>query len=527
MQKLKHPFGFGTSTLNYSSAIGLVRKLHSGIFYPASEQKIQESAQFVAEKAASDIPYYGINTGFGPLCTTKISAKETRQLQTNILLSHSTGLGKPLTSDLVRLMLVLKIHGLAMGYSGIRLETLKRLLWHLDTDVLPYVPSQGSVGASGDLAPLAHLALPLIGKGKLCYQGKTTAAAQVLSHFQLPPIALGPKEGLALINGTQFISAHAVLLLERFRKCLEQADIIGALMLDALQGSDQPFHESLHRLRPFAGGQHVAQKISLLLRDSEIRNTHLNCPRVQDPYSLRCMAQVHGASYEAWLHLKQLTHIEINSVTDNPLILDHSEVVSGGNFHGQPLALALDYAALAISELGNISDRRIFFALSGEAPNIPKFLTPQAGVNSGFMMLQYTSAALVSENKSLCFPASADSIPTSLNQEDHVSMGSISGRKALAILENVEKILALELLVAAQALGFLRPLKSSPALETIQTFVRTKVPFIQQDTSFEDYIQQALQWIQTGKITELLSDFFKSHSQNGRISFNPKFDLLL
>ncbi|MGC6479767.1 MAG: histidine ammonia-lyase [Flavobacteriaceae bacterium] len=520
-------FSFGKSTLHYSIAMGFTRRALKGLLQPSTLLKIQRAARVVEEKAQAKAPIYGINTGFGPLCTSKISPAQTELLQRNILLSHSTGVGRPLEKDLIRLMLVLKIHGLAMGYSGVRTATIHRLLWHLEADVLPQVPSQGSVGASGDLAPLAHLGLPLIGKGKVNFRGSVVPTVRALEHLNLSPLSLGPKEGLALINGTQFIGAHAVVVLDRFRLCLEQADIIGALMLDAMQGSDQPFDASLHRLRPYKGVQHVAEKLSLLLFGSKIREAHKDCQRVQDPYSLRCMPQVHGASYAAWHHLKQLTHIEINAVTDNPLILENDRVVSGGNFHGQPLAMALDYAALAAAELGNISDRRVFLALSGRAPKLPKFLTTNAGVNSGFMMLQYTTAALVSENKSLCYPASADSIPTSLDQEDHVSMGAISGRKALMIVENLEKILAIELIVAAQALSYQRPLLSSPPLEKLLSFIRAEIPFIERDTALEEYMEKAQQWIRQGAIAGQLNDFFKVHSQKGQLRFRSEFDLCL
>jgi histidine ammonia-lyase len=316
------------------------------------------------------------------------------------------------------------------------------------------------VGASGDLAPLAHLCLPFIGLGEVFYKEKIIKTSELFQLENLSPITLGPKEGLALINGTQFILSYAVADVQRMHNCLEVADIIGAMSLEALQGTKAPFDERLHQLRPFKGNQLVAQRLRLLLQDSEIMNSHEDCDRVQDPYSLRCMPQVHGASRNAWLHLKELTEIELNAVTDNPIIFNADDTISGGNFHGQPLALPLDYCCFAASELGNISDRRCYLLLEGKF-GLPMLLMSEVGLNSGFMIPQYTTAALVTENKTLCFPASADSIPTSLGQEDHVSMGSISGRKLYQILDNLEYILAIELMSACQAIEFRKPLKSS------------------------------------------------------------------
>jgi histidine ammonia-lyase len=429
-------------------------------------------------------PVYGINTGFGPLCTTKISKSETKILQTNILKSHSVGVGPPIDTEIAKLMLVLKVHALAQGYSGIAETTLDRIIWHLQNNAIPLVPSQGSVGASGDLAPLAHLFLPLIGLGKVSYKDKRMSTAELFEKTGLKPLDLGPKEGLALINGTQFIAAHAVKVIEKLHSCLAQADIIGAMMIEGLQGSVKPFYQELHALRPYKGNLHVASRVKSLLVGSEIMEDHIDCDRVQDPYSLRCIPQVHGASRNAWLHLKELLEIELNAVTDNPVVIDQDLTISGGNFHGQPLAMALDYACLAASEIGNISDRRIYLALEGNSPGIPKLLMKDTGINSGYMILQYTSAALASENKGLCFPASADSIPTSLGQEDHVSMGSISGRKALQVLGNVEKILAIELLTAAQAFEFRKPMKSGVLLEEVHKTLRKRVPFADKDRVF-------------------------------------------
>lgn len=499
-------FQYGEDHLTTGLTLGLADGTVKGILSDTCLKKVNASHQRVQRIVEKGHTVYGINTGFGPLCNTKISKEDTKILQSNILQSHSVGVGTPIANQLAKIMLILKIHALAKGFSGIAETTLQRMLWHLEHDAIPMVPSQGSVGASGDLAPLSHLFLPLIGLGKVEYQGKTITTQELFQKTGLQPLELGPKEGLALINGTQFIAAHGVLVLHKLQHCLKHADIIGTMMIEGLQGSLKPFHEELHQLRPFKGNQHVAGRIRTLLQGSEILEDHIDCERVQDPYSLRCIPQVHGASRNTWLHLKELLEIELNSVTDNPVIIDDELTISGGNFHGQPLAMALDYAALAASEIGNISDRRIYLALEGNSPGVPKLLMKDTGINSGYMILQYTTAALASENKSLCFPASADSIPTSLGQEDHVSMGSISGRKALQIIENVEKILAIELLTAAQAFEYRKPLKSGIVLDEIHTFLRTKVAFAEHDRVFADDIEKGIEIIQNNDIIHLVED---------------------
>ena len=484
--QLPETFHFGEHHLTAGIALSIAKGTTKGILTESCIKNIETSSLRVQKIIEKDAIVYGINTGFGPLCNTKISKADTKTLQSNILQSHSVGVGEPVTEEIAKLMLILKIHALAKGYSGIAVKTIVRMLWHIDYNVIPVVPSQGSVGASGDLAPLSHLFLPLIGLGKVNYNGKTIPTSELFKKEKISPIDLGPKEGLALINGTQFIAAHAVVAVQRLQHCLRHADIIGAMMLEGLQGSIKPFHQELHKLRPFKGNQHVAGRIRTLLQDSEILEDHIDCERVQDPYSLRCIPQVHGASRNTWLHLKELLEIELNSVTDNPVIINDDLTISGGNFHGQPLAMALDYAGIAASELGNISDRRIYLSLEGNSLGLPKLLMNNTGINSGYMILQYTTAALASENKSLCFPASADSIPTSLGQEDHVSMGSISARKTLQIIENLEKILAVELLTAAQAFEFRKPLKSGILLNQVHKYIRTKVAFAEIDRVFSD-----------------------------------------
>lgn len=501
-------FQYGVDTLTVANAIALTNKTCQGVISEKTANLVKRSEEAVNAIVASGQTVYGINTGFGILASTAISAADTATLQHKILQSHSVGVGQPLPAETAKLMLITKVHSLAKGHSGIRLATLQRICWHIDNNVIPVVPEKGSVGASGDLSPLAHLFLPLIGEGELFVPDATgrnhqrVVARTYLSSLGIEPLALGPKEGLALINGTQFILSFAIKAVQRLHHCLEAADIIGAMSLEALTGTKTPFDARLHALRPFAGNQLVAQRLRLLLQDSAIMASHAECGRVQDPYSLRCMPQVHGASRNSWLHLHDATQIELNSVTDNPVLFDNGEAISGGNFHGQPLAIPLDYACVAAAELGNISDRRCYLLLEGKW-GLPVLLMNNVGLNSGFMIPQYTTAALVTENKTLCFPASADSIPTSLGQEDHVSMGSISGRRLNQILDNLEYILAIELLCAAQAIEFRRPLKSSEILEKAHSYVRDFVSFANEDRIFS---------VDVEKVTSLLRSFdFVNH----------------
>lgn len=497
-------FQFGTDRLTVCNAIALSKKDMQGVLDNDTRQRIRASRAHVQEIVESRTTVYGINTGFGALADSVISPSDAALLQYKILQSHSVGVGDAVPVQIARLMLITKLQALAQGYSGVQLATIERIMWHLEKDIIPVVPEKGSVGASGDLAPLAHLFLPLIGLGFCHYKGAVVPAAAVLQAEGLDPVVLGPKEGLALINGTQFILAYATQAVERMHYCLEAADIIGAMSLEALSGTQAPFDARLHHLRPFSGNQLVAQRLRLLLQDSEIMRSHIDCGRVQDPYSLRCMPQVHGASRTAWLHLCQLTEIELNAVTDNPVIFSSTDTISGGNFHGQPLALPLDYACFAAAEIGNISDRRCYLLLEGKW-GLPLLLMKDVGLNSGFMIPQYTTAALVSENKTLCYPASADSIPTSLGQEDHVSMGSISGRKLNRVLDNLEYILAIELMSSCQAIEFRRPLKSSMLLEWAHDYVRAFVGFANEDRVFADDIN---------KVARLIKDYSLVHQVN-------------
>jgi len=490
-------FNYGSSRLTIGICLDIAAGKVKGVLDAAATGKINASWREVEKIVHGHQTVYGINTGFGPLCDTRISEEDTSLLQTNLLKSHSVGVGDPIPEEIARLMLITKVQALAQGFSGIALATLERIIWFIDNNITPVVPEKGSVGASGDLAPLAHLFLPLIGHGEVFEDGKRMPAREVMAKYNLQPLTLGPKEGLALINGTQFILAFAVKGVQRLNDALNRADLIGAMSLEGLMGSMRPFDARLHELRPYKGTKFVARRLHTLLEESEICNSHVNCDRVQDPYSLRCMPQVHGASRNAWLHLKELTEIELNSVTDNPIVFNADDTISGGNFHGQPLAMALDYAAIAAAELGNIADRRCYLMSEGRY-GLPKLLTANAGLNSGLMIPQYTTAALVTENKTLCFPASADSVPTSLGQEDHVSMGSISGRKLNKVIDNIEYIQAIELLYAAQAMEFRRPLRSTPVVEACHQLVREKVPHIDDDRIFADDINALHQLIING-----------------------------
>lgn len=488
-------FNYGTDTLTLGRAAALTRGTLHGIFTSEARQNVIQSRGYVETIAKAGKAVYGINTGFGPLCDTQISTAETNQLQENLLLTHAVGVGAPISKEITKLMLVCKVHALAKGYSGIRPEVIDRILQFIEHDLIPVVPEQGSVGASGDLAPLAHLFLPLLGEGEFWQEGTPVPARDVLAKHGLAPLSLKAKEGLALINGTQFILAHAVMGLDKLQYLLDLADVAGAMSLEGFQGSAAPFREELHNLRPFSGSRQVAARMRKLLQNSENMQAHADCERVQDPYSIRCMPQVHGASRNAFNHLSELTEIELNAVTDNPIILGESDTISGGNFHGQPLAMALDYATLAAAELGNISDRRCYLLLEGKH-GLPRLLTANTGLNSGLMIPQYTAAALVSENKSLCFPASADSIPTSLGQEDHVSMGSISGRRFVQVLGNLEKILAIELIYGAQALEFRRPNRCSDWVEENVALIREHVPKLEDDRLLHHDIQAMVALVQ-------------------------------
>jgi histidine ammonia-lyase len=455
------------------------------------EQKIKPF-----DSAQGDIQalIYGVNTGFGSLCNVVVADNELEKLQENLIKSHACGMGKVVSSEIVKLMLFLKVQSLSYGKSGIQLSTVERLIDLINNQVYPVVYEQGSLGASGDLAPLAHLCLPLIGIGKVEYQGKIKEASEVLKTLKLKPITLSSKEGLALLNGTQFMSAYGVFCLIKANKLNKAADTIAAMSLEGFDGRIDPFKASLHKIRAHAGQIETAQSIQSILKGSAIISKDKT--QVQDPYSFRCIPQVHGATKDATTYAHNVFETEINSVTDNPTIFpEDDEILSGGNFHGQPLALALDFLCIAMSELASISERRIYLLISGQR-NLPPFLTKEAGLNSGFMITQYTAASIVSQSKQLCTPASADSIVSSNGQEDHVSMGANAATKCLTVIDNTEKVISIELLNAAQALEFRRPLKSSTIIEYIFTSYRKKVPFVSKDVYMRELLENSLEFLQ-------------------------------
>lgn len=439
---------------------------------------------------------YGINTGFGLLATKRISPEDLDQLQTNLVLSHAVGTGPPLADRVVRLVLLLKIRSLAQGHSGVRLELVEMMTQLLNADVLPVIPSKGSVGASGDLAPLAHMAAALIGVGQFRLKGETMPAGEALEKIGLQPIRLGPKEGLALLNGTQVSTALAIDGLLRIRHVFQSALIAGAMSVDAAMGSDTPFDARIHFSRAHLGQQQCAEIFRTLLSDSQIRKSHLDCNRVQDPYSLRCQPQVMGACHDQIQFVSRVLLDEANSVTDNPLIFPETEeVLSGGNFHAEPVALAADNLALAVAEIGALSERRIALLIDEHLSELPPFLVEQGGLNSGFMIAHVTAAALASENKSLAHPASVDSLPTSANQEDHVSMATFAARRLGDMVDNTETIVAIELLAAAQGIDFRRPLKTSHFLESIHAAIRKRVEHYDKDRFFAPDIEAIKQLI--------------------------------
>lgn len=479
-----------------------VRNLHAdlaaAVEYFAANTAAVEASRVRVDAALSDgQPHYGINTGFGALANKRVPDDQLSELQRNLLLSHAVGVGEPVPSEITRLMLGLKIVGLGLGYSGVSLPVFRRLVEFDQRNLLPVVPSRGSVGASGDLAPLAHLCLPLIGLGEFWDDDRKgrVPAPDVLRAHELPPVTLAAKDGLALINGTQLMAAYGAWVLERCSRLVDHFDLAAAMSLEALQGSIKPFDERIHAIRPHPGHGAVAANVRFMLQASEILESHRNCGKVQDPYCLRCVPQVHGASRDALAYATGVLEIEINGVTDNPLVLGNGDIVSGGNFHGQPLALALDFAAIALAEYASISERRIYLLLEGH-DGLPRLLMRETGLNSGFMIPQYTAAALVSENKVLCHPASVDSIPTSLGQEDHVSMGSVSAVKLLAVLKNVETVLAIELLTAAQALDYRLPLRPGRGVESAHRCIRGVTQHREADYLFQDDLRRIAELVE-------------------------------
>ena len=486
-----------------------------------ARRRVLESRRTLERLVELGEPIYGVTTGFGDLATRRIPPAQANQLQENLLVSHAVGVGSPLARDEVRAMLLLRANTLARGNSGCRPELIERLLDFLRLGIHPIVPQQGSVGASGDLAPLAHLALPLIGRGRVEFEGKELPAGEALAACGLRPLSLEAKEGLALLNGTQLMTAIGALVLLDGERAARSASVIAAMSTEALLGTDVAFAAAYHATRPHEGQRRVAAELRQLLRGSGLqRSHHGDAHKVQDPYSVRCVPQVHGASRDALAYARGVVEVEMNSATDNPLVFPEGadvdtqalatgggRVISGGNFHGQPVALVMDFALIALAELGSISERRTALLIDGRLSGLPSFLVADPGLNSGFMLLQYTAAALVSENKSLAHPASVDSIPTSANQEDHVSMGSIAARKARQVLRHLEQILALELLCAGQGLDFRLASGVGPGagVATAHRLLRERVSHLDTDRDPGPDIEAAVALVRSGGLLDALS----------------------
>lgn len=459
-----------------------------------TRERIIHCRQYLDEKVAnSKQPIYGVTTGFGSLCKISIGEEQLSQLQINLMMSHACGVGERVPNDIVKIMILLKIQSLSYGFSGCKLDTVERLIDFFNNDIYPIVYNQGSVGASGDLVPLAHLCLPLVGLGEVEYQGKLMSGAEIHAQMGWTPIRLGSKEGLALLNGTQNMSAFAVWAAIHAKRLSYTADVIAAMSFEAYDGRKDPFNLAVHLVRPHKGQIATAAHMLDLLKGSELADQPKS--NVQDPYSFRCIPQVHGACKDTLSYVKSVIDIEINATTDNPTVCpDEDLIISAGNFHGEPIALPMDFLAIAMSELSNISERRTYKLVSGTR-GLPSFLVAEPGLNSGFMIPQYTAASIVSQNKTLCMPSSADSIPTSQGQEDHVSMGANAGTKLYKVILNTERVLAIELFNAAQALDFRRPLKSSPKIEKIHEDYRRVVPFIKNDEVMYPYIAKSVEFL--------------------------------
>ena len=498
------------SNIHYISTDVLSLEAIQEIIYQHKTLELSEEARVNIQKCrdyldakmeANETPIYGINTGFGSLCNIKISNENLSKLQENLVKSHACGTGEEVPSEIVKLMLLLKIQSLSYGYSGVQLITVLRLIDFYNNDILPVIYTQGSLGASGDLAPLAHLSLPLLGEGEVFYNGKKMFTSQVMKQFDWKPIVLQSKEGLALLNGTQFMSAYGTRILLKAIKFSYLADLIGTISLEGFDGRQEPFNELIHFIRPHKGQIITANRVNEFLEGSEIISQ--SKAHVQDPYSFRCIPQVHGASKDAIDYVKKVFKTEINSVTDNPnVFIESDQIISGGNFHGQPLAIALDFLAIALSELGSISERRTYQLISGSR-NLPPFLVDNPGLNSGLMIPQYTAASIASQNKQLATPASVDSIVSSNGQEDHVSMGANAATKALRIMDNLERILAIELMNASQAIEFRRPLQSSDFIEMFLKSYRQEVPLVKEDRILHYDIKKSVAFLNSFMIEDL------------------------
>lgn len=488
-------YEIGSSELTYDLIEKIIKNGTKLVLSGDARKKIAHCREYLDHKTDNDtVPIYGVTTGFGSLCNKHISRDELSTLQENLVKSHSCSVGTPVKKDIVKLMLLLKAHALSMGFSGVQVCTVERILDFYNNDILPVVNDRGSLGASGDLAPLANLFLPLIGEGEVWYRGERRPARNVLDQFGWKPIRLQSKEGLALLNGTQFMSANGIKALIDGWHLVNCFDLFGAMSLEAFDGRIEPFWDCIQQVRPHRGQIETGRIYRSLLKGSEIIAQPK--PHVQDPYSFRCIPQVHGAIKDAMLHVTDILHIEINSVTDNPTVYpDQDLVVSGGNFHGEPLALAFDYMGVALHELGNISERRVAQLIDGQR-GLPEFLVAHPGLNSGFMIPQYAAASMVSQNKMYAWPASCDSIVSSNGQEDLVSMGANAATKLHKIVDNLKYIAAIELMNAAQGIEFRRPLKSSPYIEHVMAEYRKHVPFVEEDVVMNDYVKATMEFLE-------------------------------
>ncbi len=493
-----------TAPINFETIHAILQPKVKLVLSDDVRTRVQKCRDYLDQKMEGNTnAFYGINTGFGSLYNKSISPEDLGQLQVNLMMSHACGFGDEVPAEIVRLMLFLKIQGLSYGNSGVQVETIQLLADFFNNGILPVVYEQGSLGASGDLAPLAHLCLPLIGMGEVRVDGVKMAGADALKKFNLQPVELRSKEGLALLNGTQFMNSYGVYAMLQAQRLEKYADVIGAIALDAFDGRIEPFHPHIHEIRPHAGQIKTAARYRELLKGSEI----IGRPKqhVQDPYSFRCIPQVHGASKDTLAYVESVFATEMNAVTDNPTVFpDEDLIISAGNFHGQPLALVLDFAAMALAELGNISERRTYQLVSG-LRGLPPFLVANPGLDSGFMIPQYTAASIVSQNKQLCTPASVDSIVSSNGQEDHVSMGSNAATKLLRVVHNLERILAIELFNASQALAFRQPQKSSPKLESLLAEYRKVVRFVEKDRVLYNDMHRSVDFLRTYPIDQLIS----------------------
>ena len=485
--------------LTINDVVSVSRNHAHVVLSEKGRKKICESRKNLEEIVSGSKIVYGINTGFGELCNVKIPQNKIEELQKNLLRSHAVGVGEPLSEEIVRGVLLIRANALTKGFSGVRIEVVETLIEMLNKNLLPVIPEKGSVGASGDLAPLAHMALTLIGEGEVFYNGKRMKSINALKKSGIKPINLKSKEGLALINGTTVMTAILALAVHDAENLLKNSEIAGCMSIETLKGTDKSFDKKIMDVRKHKGQSDVAYNLKLLLKNSEIIKSHRNCPKIQDAYTIRCMPQVIGASKDAVDYVKKIVETEINSATDNPLIFKN-ESISSGNFHGQPVALASDFLGIAMSEIGDFSERRTARMLDSKLSNLPSFLTKKSGLNSGFMTAQYTAAALVSENKVLAHPASVDSIPTSANQEDHVSMGTIAARKAKEIIRNVEYVVAIETICAAQGIEFHKPLKPGIGVQQAYKTIRKYVKKLDNDRIMYPEIEKITGLIRKGEI---------------------------